>query len=291
MTPNDSHRQAQIASLARQTGFSVDAVASMLDAIVAGGGRMAQFDHREFGGSGQWMHGGMLMISDLNDHALRERIARLCDALAAWVANDPSLAVQSSGHGGQRQTQSSGGATHTQDSRDRSPRWWPEAFGAPDATGAQDGSRYAWFAGARRLVVEHGGRRTIYDTGPHRIAGASQQQGSSAHAPTFMTESGPIDLDRLPVVGADDEHRPDGRPVASPADVHRRDDRSAATTHAAPPAQVPSSSAPVPSSTTQTPAASSDPFHALERLADLHARGIVDAHEFAAKKAELLKRI
>ena len=38
-------------------------------------------------------------------------------------------------------------------------------------------------------------------------------------------------------------------------------------------------------------AATIDPFVALEKLADLHARGVVDAAEFAAKKRELLGRI
>jgi hypothetical protein len=34
-----------------------------------------------------------------------------------------------------------------------------------------------------------------------------------------------------------------------------------------------------------------DPFDALERLATLHARGILDEAEYRAKKAELLARI
>lgn len=34
-----------------------------------------------------------------------------------------------------------------------------------------------------------------------------------------------------------------------------------------------------------------DPFVALEKLADLHARGVVSDSEFAAKKTELLGRI
>jgi len=33
----------------------------MLFAVLAGNGSMAQFDHAEFAGSGQWMQGGMIM--------------------------------------------------------------------------------------------------------------------------------------------------------------------------------------------------------------------------------------
>ncbi len=36
---------------------------------------------------------------------------------------------------------------------------------------------------------------------------------------------------------------------------------------------------------------SEDVFGKLERLADLHARGIVTAEEFEAKKSELLARL
>jgi len=48
-----------------------------------------------------------------------------------------------------------------------------------------------------------------------------------------------------------------------------------------------------PSNTSDAPAPPSrdDIFALLERLADLHAKGILSAEEFAAKKAELLNRI
>jgi hypothetical protein len=45
--------------LAQRHGFSSDAVLSMLQSVINGRGSMAQFSHPEFGGSGQWMHGGL----------------------------------------------------------------------------------------------------------------------------------------------------------------------------------------------------------------------------------------
>ena len=50
-----------VEGLAQRHGFSPDAVSHMLFAVLAGNGSMAQFDHAEFAGSGQWMQGGMIM--------------------------------------------------------------------------------------------------------------------------------------------------------------------------------------------------------------------------------------
>jgi hypothetical protein len=54
-----------VEDVARRMGFSPDAVTSMLFSIMAGRGGMAQFNHPEFGGSGQWVTGGAIAISDM----------------------------------------------------------------------------------------------------------------------------------------------------------------------------------------------------------------------------------
>ena len=66
-----------VQEIAQRTGFSADAVASMLFAVVSGRGGMAQFSHPEFGGSGQWMRGGAIMISDMFNNALKARVDAL----------------------------------------------------------------------------------------------------------------------------------------------------------------------------------------------------------------------
>jgi hypothetical protein len=38
---------------------------------------MAQFSHPEFGGSGQWMRGGMSMIGDMFNSGLKSRVDSL----------------------------------------------------------------------------------------------------------------------------------------------------------------------------------------------------------------------
>src|SRR5450755_1703008 len=80
-----------IDDVARRHGFSPDAVASMLRAVRAGHGRMAQFRHAEFGGSGQWMRGGMTMVGDMFDTTLKARVERLCDELSRLVASEPDI--------------------------------------------------------------------------------------------------------------------------------------------------------------------------------------------------------
>ena len=255
-------------SLARRSGFSEDAVEAMRRSVVRGGGRMAQFDHREFGGLGQWMQGGMSMISDPSDHDLKQRIDRLCDALARAIACEPARSTPTptgtrSTSGSQSQYQTVGTAGFGR--RIDQPTWYPASFGTPSTSGSQNDLRYAWFAAKRRLAVDRHGVMTLYDTGDHRIGGVSQQQGAASRL-SFVSQHGDIDLDRLPVVDHGDDI--DARvEIAEPSDE----------------------TSPIPHRPTL--ASTIDPFVALERLADLHARGIVDDQEFARKKSELLDRI
>ena len=75
-----------IAEIAQRHGFSVDAARAVADALRHGGGRMAQFNHPELGGMGQWSAGGMLMIGDMFNHALKSRVDALCRDLVAMPA-------------------------------------------------------------------------------------------------------------------------------------------------------------------------------------------------------------
>jgi hypothetical protein len=47
--------QQTINELAQRYSVSTDAVMSLLQALVNGNGTMAQFNHQELGGGGQWM--------------------------------------------------------------------------------------------------------------------------------------------------------------------------------------------------------------------------------------------
>ena len=241
-----SRPQSDPETCATQFGFTHDAIATMTRSVEAGGGRMAQFDHPEFGGAGQWMRGGMLMIADFSNHALRDRVARLCEAIAQDVAAGRTAIGRSRTDG-----QPGGGHHDPQDGR----AWWPAALGRPETSGAQNDLRYAWFAHAHRLAIDVGGTVTLYDTGEHVIGGVSQQQGGHRTL-AFTSQLGTVDLARLSVVAPG----PDGPESLPHVEPVREPDAP-------------------------------DPFLALEKLAALHAKGVIADDEFAAKKAELLQRI
>ncbi len=295
MRPLSSAGQQAINDLAQRHGFSPSAVLNMLEAVINGNGSMAQFNHPEFSGSGQWMQGGMTMVSDMFNNTLKSRVDGLCCDLANLVATQPDLMrsgsfqSQSQGNpqqgGGYGQHQDSYGGSQQQQNGSgpmgpvslfvppapgTSSDWWGADLRWPTSTGAQNGVRYAYFAQARRLAIEVNGRVTIYDTLDHQIGGFSQQQ-SSGGSLTFSSQYGLVDVARLPIVSVD------GQPP-SPA--------SWATPAAMPPApqQYPNSAPPSGSN-------ESDLFALIERLADLRTKGILSDEEFAAKKTELLSRL
>ncbi len=255
-----------VADLSQRTGFSPDAVTAMLLAVVAGNGGMAQFSHPEFGGSGQWMAGGAIMLSDMFNNGLKARVDALCSELSALVRRDPGLTVAPS-----FQSQSQGGGVAWGGAQSSllaqvppGGSWWPADLGQPASLGAQNSARYAWFPAARRLALDLDGKVTVYDTQDHQIAGFAQQQSGSGSA-TFTSQHGTVDVARLPIVS------PDRASPASPG--------------APPPAAARS---PVPEA---APAGHEAILAVIERLADLHAKGILTQAEFSEKKAELLSRL
>ncbi len=137
-----------VEEIARRTDFSQDAVTSMLVSIMAGRGAMAQFSHPEFGGSGQWMAGGAIMISDMFNNALKARVDGLCNELSALVRSEPDFVAVDSF---QSQSHSVRGDFHRGSSvllvtvgPDQA-NWWPADLGVPSSLGAQNEVRYAYF--------------------------------------------------------------------------------------------------------------------------------------------------
>lgn len=258
---------AAVNDVAQRHGLSRDAVVSMLVAVNAGGGTMAQFSVPELGGSGQWMRGGMTMVGNMFDNALKARVDALCNELSQLLATTqvfPPLPAGSAGVFG-------------------SNNWWPAELGVPSSTGGQNQSRYAIFPSTRRLAVDTSGVVRIFDTGDHNIGGVQQQQGGPAGSLLFTSQYGTFDVSSLPEVGI-------GAPAAGSVDAPVQDN---------PPPQPSNSahSAPQQDSTYAAPSADEDPgdstaiINAIESLAGLHQRGILSDEEFAAKKAELLGRL
>src|SRR6195952_3247453 len=152
-----------IDDIARRHGFTPDAARAVAAALRHGGGRMAQFNHPELGGMGQWVAGGMLMIGDMFNNDLKARVGALCRDLAAVAGPVPAAAEQEPGQMESRQTSN----------------WWPGDLGVPSASAAQNDMRYACFPDRRRLAVMRDGQVRVYDTGEHRIGGFSQQQSTT----------------------------------------------------------------------------------------------------------------
>src|SRR5512132_4555385 len=201
--------------LAQRYGVGSGAVTAMLHSLIAGGGTMAQFDHPEFGGMGQWTRGGMTMVGGMFDNSLKAKVDGLCSELADLLASEPVLARPTSSQS-QRQSQGGRGSAFGDVSLFVSAAgepfgsWWPAELGTPASTGSQNNLRYAYFPAAGRLAVDLNGEVTVYDTLDHQIGGVSQQQSGDASF-TFVSQRGLVRVADLPVVS-----KADGRAAASP---------------------------------------------------------------------------
>ncbi len=266
--------QQIINNIAQRYNFSSDAVFSMLLSVINGNGSMAQFNHPEFGGSGQWMRGGMIMLGDMFNNGLKNSVGNLCQELANLIVNEPNLiqtgSFQSQSQGNQEQVNYANSQQNSSNSSNAvslfvpggdSQNWW-SAIGLqfPNSTGKQNNICYAYFADIRRLAIKLNGDITLYDTLDNQIGGFSQQQGNDASL-TFSSQYGLIDIKSLPVISINNVAI---QPANSPqiiADL-----------------QVQSSQ-------------EIDIFSAIEKLAILKNKAILTENEYSTKKAELLARL
>jgi hypothetical protein len=274
-----------VQDIAQRHGFSFDAVQSMLNSVINGNGSMAQFSHYEFGGSGQWMQGGMTMIGDMFNNYLKGRVDNLCAELSRLIASQPGLMRSGSF---QSQTQNCntswngfGGAPDDVANPNSlfvaapaQANWWGPDLKWPNSSGGQNGMRYAWFSQARRLAIESNGQVIVYDTLDHQIGGVSQQQ-SGGYSVTFSSQYGYVDLSRLPVISINGQ--PPLNPAPQPAPVYA-------------PVYSNTGFAPV-NNAANAAGGDNDIFASIEKLAALQSRGILSEQEYAGKKAELLSRL
>ncbi|MGC5257800.1 SHOCT domain-containing protein [Gordonia sp. DT218] len=254
--------ESAIADIAQQHGLSREAVLAMLFAVNNGGGTMAQFSIPELGGSGQWMRGGLTMVGNMSDNALKARVDALCGELSQLLATTTVFPT----------TPSSPQGKFTANN------WWPGDLGVPSSSGGQNDARYAIFPAMRRLAIQVNGVTRVFDTGEHHIGGVQQQQGGSTYGSvTFTSQFGTFDVSGLPELGTDQVAQ---TPVAAPAPQEVRDQ--------APPQPVQPQSEPFMAAPADDAATI---IAAIESLASLHQRGILSDEEFATKKAELLARL
>ncbi len=281
-----------IADIAQRHGLSQDAVLAMLVALREGGGTMAQFNIGELGGNGQWMRGGMTMVGNMFDNALKARVDALCNELTQLLATTavfpaPAPTSQAQGMFG-------------------SNNWWPGDLGVPSSAGGQNDVRYAFFPSTRRLAIQIRGVTKVFDTGEHNIGGVQQQQGTGYSSVSFTSQLGTFGVSSLPEVGTSQvAHTPAATPPPAAVPGYQSQYQSGPVQHFPPEVPTPPEAraphvAPAPPEVATTPAARPAPddagnsqaiIAAIESLAGLHERGILSDEEFAAKKAELLSRL
>ena len=263
MQPLTSAGEQAVQNLAQRYGVSTDAVKTLLFAVSAGGGSMAQFYHPDLGGGGQWMRGGMTMVGDMFNHGLQATVSGLCSELSSLLNSQQVFAPLPP-----QQTSQGFMATGN--------NWWPSDLGSPSSSGGQNDSRYAYFPSTQRLAISRNGQVTVYNTLDHNIGGVQQQQGGPSGTLSFSSQRGTFTVDSLPVVSGVGYQEPQNQQ---------------------PQYQQPQYQQPAPAATFGGGSSSDGPrtqgelLTALERLGDLHQKGILTESEFQAKKAELLSRI
>jgi hypothetical protein len=178
--------QESLEELARRYGVSVGAVEVLVAALRNSGGKLAQFNHPELGGMGQWMP-GMIMIGDMFNQSLKARVDGLCTALTQSLASG-GLATGPVPMGGMVFEMG------------RAQSWWPEKLGVPSSSGGQNDLAYAYFSSSQRLALKLAGNITVYDTTGYTVTGVSQQQQAGRYIVVFSSPQGVIPVAALPVV-------------------------------------------------------------------------------------------
>ena len=261
--------------VAQRYNLSQEAVIHMLSAVNNGGGRMAQFNCPELGGSGQWMQGGMTMVGDMFNYGLKNTVNNLCAELSNALANTQIFPVVPAGSKNSNQ-------------------WWPVDLGRPFSSGAQNNIRYAVFP--NRLAIELNGQVTVYDTLDNNIGGVSQQQGGDTSL-TFSSQYGTIAVNTLPIISGPGIPAQKQTNFAQPAPATNQFDQpdngnvgnvnNNGTNNTDTPAPVSNKV-----NDSFTDQSSTDGIITLiEKIAKLHESGALTDEEFNTKKSELLSRI
>src|SRR5260221_954779 len=182
LTP-DGHQAIQ--GLAQRYGVSIDAVRTLLFAVAAGGGTLAQFYHPELGGNGQWMSGGMTMVGDMFNHGLKATVSGLCSELSSLLSSQQLFVPlpKQSAVGG---LIAPGNA------------WWPAELGNPSSSGGQNDARHTYFPQSQPLANFYPRDMRMANTLEHPITGVQQQQGGYSGSLTFSSQYGTFGVDTLP---------------------------------------------------------------------------------------------
>ena len=263
--------QRVVTDVAARHGISVDAVTHMLMAVSAGHGTQAQFNHLELGGMGQWSQGGMTMVGDMFNNALKAQVDSLCTDLSKIVRNQSLFSAPVSS---QSQSQGTGHGVPGASFFVQETPEWPAELGQPSSVGTQNDVRYAYFPDKQRLAIRVAGKVKVYDTRAHQISGFGQAQGGGQSL-SFTSQLGLVSVADLPEVSDGAESVISS---VKPAEARVAETATPKPQHSPRSADVQSTS-------------DDQIFSRIERLAELFEKGILNKSEFEAKKAELLARL
>lgn len=300
--------------LAQRYGFSQDAVLHMAFALLKGRGGMAQFNHPEFAGSGQWMNGGMMMLGDMFNHGLKARVDGVCRELAAAIASQPELfprgSFQSQSQSGSAQQVMVGGAGLQQQASGGGQQMQVSGGMAPMAPmGSMAPMRPMSFGSAPLFTPDPRDTWWPPELGTPSSSGA-QNEVRYAYFPAAgrlaVEVNGQVsvyDTSGHQIAGISSQQQSSGGGLVfstgegsiSLAHLAAVSAPAPATAPSRPPVAGPPEAAPPAAAPARSEPAAAEPatdvFATLERLGELMQKGILTEEEFAAKKAELLSRL
>lgn len=164
-------REEAIKDIASSHDVSVGTVAILLNSLETTGGNQVQFNISELGGMGQWQP-GMVMVGDMFNSGLKYKVDQICSELSAWVRSRPKEEPK---HGTSIITDNS----------------------SATFKGSQNNSHYAYHASDKRLVIENGGKTTLYDTTGYPLTGVQQSQDGSGKRLSFTYPGGTVQVSEL----------------------------------------------------------------------------------------------
>lgn len=173
----EQSKEKLIQDIAAKHNVSEQTVATLLDGLKASGGSQVQFNISELGGMGQWQP-GMVMVGDMFNNSLKAKVQRLCEDIASAARSMPR----------EQPTSFTSGITGS---------------GSATFKGSQNSSHYAYYASEKRLMIEHDGKRTFYDTTGYPLTGVQQSQSGHEKRLSFTYPGGTVWLNDLKEVKDD----------------------------------------------------------------------------------------
>lgn len=158
----------KIQELAEKFDISVGTVEQLLIDLQRTEGKQVQFNIQELGGFGQWQANGMIMIGDMFNNSLKDKVNRICQEIAQ---HSQTIKVEKK--------------VNVEQQRNATTK------------GSQNGMSYAYYFNEHLLEVVIDGQLKKYDTKDYEILGVQQSQNTFGQKLSFSHSKGSIFLTDL----------------------------------------------------------------------------------------------